>query len=838
MTEQEKLEKEQKELDTLIKKSPYVLPDNPSASGWTSSQIKAKFTEGFVYLYSLLKEKENNLNDEIDSLEKNKADKTEIPTKLSQLEKDVELGAVISLGEIGYPGVVNNEKLNAVTNSGVYTFTSTENYSGGYFVNANVYFMVVERTDTDDRAVEQFIYSCDVPRDSTNTLSNLSIIRRIKSKNTGTWVVNSIAIPSQEYVDKKIAKLISEEIDSSPETLNTLKELADALKENEDVVEALNNAIGNKADKKDIPTKLSQLEQDIKLDLNNYYQKSESDNKYVSKTGNDNIYGVKTFYTLPEVVYTPTKDNQLASKKYVDYKVSEKDNYTYQAQVDGGTYPRIMKYDDDTLYLFTDNAYSVAYSVSKDGGRTWGERTVICSTILDSTDEIPVDDVANAFGILSPNNDGRVIVFYRAVNRDTSYFSIRCRVSDTTGHNFGEYQILKTNDTGVWEPFYYEGYLYYSWEHERLGAQSQYRSKITVNGGDVSIGDGKMAVDGRKSQNIDGNTINTSRVGMLSIAPLKDFGHIFVYENTVNKNASVPRPMVVQYAYGKTPEDDTIGLTKKGTLFIGDEGITMGAPYVTTLDDGRVVISFQTDQFYEGITTENKLREKQVVVYVSKRIVNYGDELTADDFVRLNNYSYGENDYSVWGCVQNIDGRLFNVFTLGKNKNENERLFATNIVKELNPEIVVPVDKDSANAGGSSGGDSVKVADMIVNVNDDMGSVSLSIENCPSIDFYKSFRIEIYDNNQLKEDWVFTAFDTYFEALEQTVLCQDIINQTLDIYVNMFDIFSLMALSNEENNCFCEINFYQSYLENLSNLTAKIYYYEADKTTRYFYCEL
>lgn len=140
--------------------------------------------------------------------------------------------------------------------------------------------------------------------------------------------------------------------------------------------------------------------------------------------------------------------------------------------------------------------------------------------------------------------------------------------------------------------------------------------------------------------------------------------------------------------------------------------------------------------------------------------------------------------------------------------------------------------------GGSSSGDSVKVADMIVNVNDDMGTVSLSIENCPSIDFYKSFRIEIYDNNQLKEDWVFTAFDMYFEMIEQTVLCQDIINQTYDIYENIFDIFSLMALSNEENHCFCEINFYQSYLENLSNLTAKIYYYEANKTTRYFWREM
>lgn len=195
-------------------------------------------------------------------LENNKADKTEIPTKLSQLEQDV---GVISLGEIDDPNDVNNEILNAVTDSGVYTFTTTESYSGGYYLNTNVYFMVVERTDTEGRAVEQFIYSCDVPRDHTSTLSNLTIIRRIKSKTSGTWVVKSIVIPSQEYVDKKIAKLISEEVDSSPETLNTLKELADALQENDSVVEALNSAIGNKANKDEVPTKLSDLTIDVEL---------------------------------------------------------------------------------------------------------------------------------------------------------------------------------------------------------------------------------------------------------------------------------------------------------------------------------------------------------------------------------------------------------------------------------------------------------------------------------------------------------------------------------------------------------------------------------------------
>lgn len=52
-------------------------------------------------------------------------------------------------------------------------------------------------------------------------------------------------LASKDYVDKGIADLV----DGAPETLNTLNEISEALKENEDVVSALDKAIGSKADK-------------------------------------------------------------------------------------------------------------------------------------------------------------------------------------------------------------------------------------------------------------------------------------------------------------------------------------------------------------------------------------------------------------------------------------------------------------------------------------------------------------------------------------------------------------------------------------------------------------
>lgn len=53
---------------------------------------------------------------------------------------------------------------------------------------------------------------------------------------------------AKNYTDEQIANLVN----SAPETLDTLGELATAFNENKEVVDALNEAIANKADKDDI----------------------------------------------------------------------------------------------------------------------------------------------------------------------------------------------------------------------------------------------------------------------------------------------------------------------------------------------------------------------------------------------------------------------------------------------------------------------------------------------------------------------------------------------------------------------------------------------------------
>lgn len=101
------------------------------------------------------------------------------------------------------------------------------------------------------------------------------------------------------YVNQKIADLIG----SAPDALNTLEELASALKNNDDIVTVLEASIATKADKDTLNTyitttnnTLSNLQESIatkadKTDLINY----------VDLTTNQNVGGVKTFTSMPNM---------------------------------------------------------------------------------------------------------------------------------------------------------------------------------------------------------------------------------------------------------------------------------------------------------------------------------------------------------------------------------------------------------------------------------------------------------------------------------------------------------------------------------------------------------
>jgi len=96
---------------------------------------------------------------------------------------------------------------------------------------------------------------------------------------------NTALTNAKSYTDTQIAALIN----SAPTTLDTLGEIASAMSDNMEVVEALEASIGNKADKSAIPTKTSQLTNDSGFkttDNNTTYTISKSGST-ITLTGSD-----------------------------------------------------------------------------------------------------------------------------------------------------------------------------------------------------------------------------------------------------------------------------------------------------------------------------------------------------------------------------------------------------------------------------------------------------------------------------------------------------------------------------------------------------------------------
>lgn len=76
--------------------------------------------------------------------------------------------------------------------------------------------------------------------DKPTTLAGYGITDKLETEGAAAQAL----IDAKAYTDQEVAALV----DGAPETMNTLKEVSEALKANDTVVEALNAAIGSKAD--------------------------------------------------------------------------------------------------------------------------------------------------------------------------------------------------------------------------------------------------------------------------------------------------------------------------------------------------------------------------------------------------------------------------------------------------------------------------------------------------------------------------------------------------------------------------------------------------------------
>lgn len=110
---------------------------------------------------------------------------------------------------------------------------------------------------------------------SYNDLTNKPTIPSVDGLASETYVQNAVSDKATtSYVDTKVANLVN----SAPTTLDTLGELATALQNNSNTVDALNSAIGNKANASDVTalsSKVTTAEGNITALQNNKADKSE-----------------------------------------------------------------------------------------------------------------------------------------------------------------------------------------------------------------------------------------------------------------------------------------------------------------------------------------------------------------------------------------------------------------------------------------------------------------------------------------------------------------------------------------------------------------------------------
>lgn len=165
----------------------------------------------------------------------------------------------------------------------------------------------------------------------------------------GNKTSEELGLAGTDYVDAKVADLVN----SAPETLDTLGEVAKALEENADVVDALNNAIGGKADKSELTDyvkneELTELNNRVTalenegVDLSNYYTKAETDNLF----SNENLLRFSP-YDVPEdtFVYDILDGNE--NNYYLGTVIGK--TYVVEYIVEGVTYTKETEGFDGSL---------------------------------------------------------------------------------------------------------------------------------------------------------------------------------------------------------------------------------------------------------------------------------------------------------------------------------------------------------------------------------------------------------------------------------------------------------------------------------------------------------
>ena len=343
--------------------------------------------------------------------------------------------------------------------------------------------------------------------------------------------------------------------------------------------------------------------------------------------------------------------------------VFEDESVTPALSVSG--YPRFETLDDGTLLLFN----SGTVRKSTDNGESWTRIAITAnsaSTVTTSTGTTHTLARENWQGFVC--EDGTVIVAYRSRTKGYEsgefYTSIRFMTSTDGGDKFDNEVIVKEAITdslnGFWEPFMIQPdantvLFFYSDDLNVSSSASQqnivyHEYNLKTN----EIGDAVVAINGVNRNSRDGMPVITELRygGYAMVIETHDFSSRIYgsdYYNSVfviglslsddGKTWSEPVPVVA-------PANPTAG-------------DRCAAPFITTLPDGRVVISYMANDGYTG--EENTETDHLNCVYgaaISNDVITVDAVLTAtkggaaSGFTTLPDlFDDPETGYMIWNTV-------------------------------------------------------------------------------------------------------------------------------------------------------------------------------------------
>ena len=417
---------------------------------------------------------------------------------------------------------------------------------------------------------------------------------------------------------------------------------------------------------------------------------------------------------IPVIASTTETQSETTSTKSAETSYSIQDvsfGTPYKTGIVGG-YPRMTTVSSGVLLMAYESGGSIKVARSADKGKTWPSVYTaynFSGTGYSVANPVPYFDAESgllylAFRSPKTNDDGShtANIAYITSTDNGNTWSSPVYVATSTVPSEAEYG-------GMWEPTIYriDGSLriYYSCDTVKTGNGQVY---INVGSSSESLDATFPYVESKAYQNVVMHTLDestglwsgavcvsngeehypylskafgySSRDGMQSISRLEDGTYVMTIESSKhaygNKYLGKRYCFVIDIMFS----EDGINWSDPITVATPDkEHYFNAAPWVDTLPDGRIIISYQSDDACEKPLEEggnNNIRMK-LKVLVSKEPITYSDRntLNASDFDMYEPFASVNtaDTFNTWNTVY-VDG--YDVYAVGRVNSSNTSVIA------------------------------------------------------------------------------------------------------------------------------------------------------------------